>query len=71
MATGRYAVERATLGEEAVERLKQTRMLVVGAGGIGCEVLKDLVLLGVGHVEIVSFVSAHDRLIWTPSTYRT
>ncbi|WFC99286.1 E1 ubiquitin-activating enzyme [Malassezia yamatoensis] len=53
MATGRYAVERATLGEEAVERLKQTRMLVVGAGGIGCEVLKDLVLLGVGHLEII------------------
>ena len=49
----RYAAQRAVLGEDAHARLKGARMLVVGAGGIGCEVLKDLVLLGVGHIEIV------------------
>ncbi|KAI3620228.1 hypothetical protein CBS9595_002195 [Malassezia furfur] len=52
MATDRYAAERAVLGDDALERLRQARMLVVGAGGIGSEVLKDLVLLGVGHIEI-------------------
>ena len=26
---------------------------MVGAGGIGCELLKNLVLLGVGHLEVV------------------
>lgn len=53
MATDRYAAERAVLGDDALERLRQAHMLVVGAGGIGSEVLKDLVLLGVGHIEIV------------------
>jgi ubiquitin-like 1-activating enzyme E1 B len=29
------------------------KVLVVGAGGIGCELLKNLVLLGVGHIEVI------------------
>lgn len=35
------------------ERLRTARVLVVGAGGIGCELLKNLVLVGVGHVDII------------------
>jgi ubiquitin-like 1-activating enzyme E1 B len=34
-------------------RVKQARVLMVGAGGIGCELLKNLVLTGFGEVHIV------------------
>lgn len=34
-------------------RLKASRVLVVGAGALGNEVVKNLALVGVGHVEIV------------------
>ncbi|KAL7272904.1 E1 ubiquitin-activating protein uba2 [Rhizina undulata] len=35
------------------DRIKQSRVLMVGAGGIGCELLKNLVLTGFGEVHIV------------------
>ncbi|KAF6236095.1 hypothetical protein HO173_005723 [Letharia columbiana] len=34
-------------------RIKQSRILMVGAGGIGCELLKNLVLTGFGEIHIV------------------
>ena len=37
------------------EKLAAARVLVVGAGALGNEVLKNLALLGVGHVYIVDF----------------
>lgn len=48
----RYAAARAVLGD-AFERVRSARVLIVGAGGIGCEVLKDAVLTGIGHIEII------------------
>lgn len=33
--------------------LEQARLLMVGAGGIGCELLKNLVLTGFGEIHIV------------------
>lgn len=35
--------------------IEAAKVLVVGAGGIGCELLKNLVLSGFEDVEIVSF----------------
>lgn len=37
------------------ERLAATRLAVVGAGAIGNEVVKNLVLLGVGHIDLYDF----------------
>jgi adenylyltransferase/sulfurtransferase len=35
------------------ERLREARILVVGAGALGSEVLKNLALLGVGHLYVI------------------
>lgn len=37
------------------DRLKEARVMVVGAGAIGNEVLKNLALLGIGNIFIVDF----------------
>lgn len=36
------------------ELILESKILVVGAGGIGCEVLKNLVMCGFKDIEIVS-----------------
>jgi tRNA A37 threonylcarbamoyladenosine dehydratase len=58
------------------ELVLASKILVVGAGGIGCEVLKNLVMCGFKDIEIVSIFFALlnyknkiclllFRLIWT------
>jgi ubiquitin-like 1-activating enzyme E1 B len=50
MARNRYAKQSlGTLHQE----IKKSRVLMVGAGGIGCELLKNLVLMGFGEIHIV------------------
>ncbi len=46
------------LGLHGQERLKQTRVLVVGAGGLGSSVLNYLVAAGIGQVMVVD----HDEV---------
>ena len=62
-AAARYAPACATLEKHEVERIQQARMLVVGAGGIGCELLKDLVLAGVGHLDIVRIIRHRTHVV--------
>lgn len=40
-------------GESLQNAVLQSKVLVVGAGGIGCEVLKNLVMTGFTDIEIV------------------
>ncbi|XWX01853.1 hypothetical protein V2A60_009882 [Cordyceps javanica] len=42
-----------SLGASLNSKVKQSRVLMVGAGGIGCELLKNLVLMGFGQINIV------------------
>lgn len=38
---------------EFIEELKKMRMLMVGVGGIGCELLKNIAMLPIKEIEIV------------------
>ncbi|KAJ3319225.1 E1 ubiquitin-activating protein uba2 [Boothiomyces sp. JEL0866] len=40
-------------GKETVDRIHSSKVLVVGAGGIGCELLKNLVMTGFQNIEII------------------
>ncbi|KAF2463396.1 ubiquitin-activating enzyme E1 3 [Lindgomyces ingoldianus] len=53
MAAGRDKHSRQSLGASLQAHVKQSRVLMVGAGGIGCELLKNLVLTGFGEIHIV------------------
>src|SRR6478672_1462126 len=37
------------------DRLRAAKVIVVGAGAIGNEVLKNLALLGIGHIWVIDF----------------
>lgn len=50
-----FARQELVLDGETGSRIRQTRVLVVGAGAGGNEVLKNLALMGFGHFTIVDF----------------
>ncbi|KAI1372282.1 hypothetical protein F4677DRAFT_432965 [Hypoxylon crocopeplum] len=53
MAVPRDTFYRRSLGPSLNANVKEARVLMVGAGGIGCELLKNIVLTGFGEVHIV------------------
>ncbi|KAJ3117564.1 E1 ubiquitin-activating protein uba2 [Phlyctochytrium bullatum] len=48
----RLASVHAVLKDDA-NKLQNAKVLMVGAGGIGCELIKDLVMTGFQHIEVV------------------
>lgn len=55
MATaGISEIYRNVLGSDLSQSVRNSKVLMVGAGGIGCELLKNLVLTGFKDIEVVS-----------------
>jgi len=53
LRTGPFAREGFEPSEENLEDLNQKTILVVGAGGLGCEILKDLALSGFCDIHVI------------------
>lgn len=47
------SVMEACLGPELAEAVRKARVFVVGTGGIGCELVKNLVLTGFQDIVMV------------------
>ncbi len=58
-------------GKKAQEKLKQSSVLVVGAGGLGSPVLLYLAAAGVGHIGIVEFDVVDDSNLQRQVLYTT
>jgi len=59
-------------GEEAQKLLQRAKVLVVGAGGLGCPALQYLVAAGVGTIgiadyDVVSVSNLHRQVLYNPS----
>ena len=58
----RYGPMEKVLGKELFQTVRSSKVLVVGAGGIGCELLKNLVLSGFEDLEIVRIIFKFTRI---------
>jgi molybdopterin/thiamine biosynthesis adenylyltransferase/rhodanese-related sulfurtransferase len=69
----RYSCQIALPGfnESSQEKLLHSRVLVVGAGGLGCPAAQYLAAAGIGHIgiadfDIISISNLHRQILYTP-----
>eukprot|EP00055_Hartaetosiga_balthica_P003557 m.8183 g.8183 ORF g.8183 m.8183 type:complete len:611 (-) comp3048_c0_seq1:133-1965(-) len=49
----RFSCNEDVLGNDLLSKISDTNLLVVGAGGIGCELLKNVALAGFKNIEVI------------------
>ena len=59
------------VGLDGQKRLSKTKILVIGAGGLGCPVLEYITAAGVGEIDIcdydtVDYTNLHRQVLFTP-----
>jgi sulfur-carrier protein adenylyltransferase/sulfurtransferase len=59
------------LGLSGQEKLKQAKVIVVGAGGLGCPVLQYLAVAGVGKIAIIEFDKVDENNLQRQILYGT
>lgn len=60
------------IGDEGQEKLKKAKVLVIGAGGLGCPILQYIATAGVGFIGIMDFDTIeihnlHRQILYTES----
>ena len=58
------------IGDEGQEKLKKAKVLVIGAGGLGCPILQYIATAGVGTIGIIDFDkieihNLHRKILYT------
>ena len=53
MSRGQFARTEVMLGPEGLQRLQQSRVVVVGLGAVGSYAVEALARAGVGHLRLV------------------
>lgn len=69
-AKDRYRDQKAIFGDEAVEKLRNLKVFMIGAGALGCEYLKQFALMGVATNEGASLTVTDDDSIETSNLNR-
>jgi ubiquitin-activating enzyme E1 len=57
----RYREQINIFGEKIIKEIQNTKILLAGAGALGCEMLKNLILLGSGSDKEDEFITMVDN----------